>query len=345
MAAVPPSEIPFHQLINALLDEETPFHPRYLYRLSDLDDQELGLLADSWSRISIRRRQALMEDMEELGEKDYLMNFEGAGRLGLRDSDSKVRALALHLLWEYEVFDLIPLFIDLMENDPEATVRAAAAQTLGKFVYFGELEELSQDVHQNLQARLLKTARSDSAAPVRLRAIESLGFSSLKEVEQLIEKTYASGEKEMVAASLFAMGRSANNRWEEHVISRFAHPFPKVRMEAARAAGELELDEAIEGLLELLDDDNDDVRAASIWSLSQIGGEGVRDALEEMQESTEDEEEADFIETALDNLSFTEEMELFSMFALPDIPDDLEDEEEDIFKLIEKELEEEEEED
>jgi HEAT repeat protein len=345
MAAIPPSEIPFHQLINALLDEDTPFHPRYLYRLSDIDDKEQKVLADYWPRISLRRRQALMEDMEELGEKDYLMNFEAAGRLGLHDSDGKVRSLALHLLWEYEAHDLIPIFINLMENDEELSVRAAAAQGLGKYIYQGEVEELPQDVHKEIEDHLLKTARRDSAVQVRLRAIESLGYSSRKEVEQLIEKTYASGEKELIAASLFAMGRSANDRWEEHVISMFSHPFPRVRMEAARAAGELELDDSVEGLLELLDDDNDDVRAASIWSLSQIGGEGVRDALEEMQETTEDEEEADFIETALDNLSFTEEMELFSMFALPEVPEDLEDEEdEELFKLIEEELEEEEEE-
>jgi HEAT repeat protein len=343
MSAIPPTEIPFHQLLDALLDEDTPFHPRYLYRLSDMVDEELRLLADYWPRISIRRRQALMEDMEELGEKDYLMNFEAAGRLGLQDSDGKVRALALHMLWEYEAADLIPLFVDLMENDEEALVRAAAAQGLGKYIYLGELEELPLDTYQNLEDRLLQTAREDSAVQVRLRALESLGYSSRKEVERLIEKTFASGEKELVAAALFAMGRSANDRWEEHVIAMFANPFPQVRLEAARAAGELELSEAVEGLIELLGDDNDDVRIATIWSLSQIGGEGVRDALEEMQETTEDEDEADFIETALDNLSFTEEMVLFSMFALPDVPEDLEDEEKDeLFKLIEEDLEEEE---
>jgi HEAT repeat protein len=343
MSAVTPAEIPFHQLVDALLDEDIPFHPRYLYRLSDLDDHELKSLAEYWPRVSIRRRQALMEDMEELSEKDYLMNFEAAGRLGLQDTDGKVRALALHMLWEYETQDLIPLFVDMMENDTEAAVRAAAAQGLGKYIYLGELEELPSEIHVNLEDQLLRVAQHDSDAQVRLRALESLGFSSRKEVEQLIEKTYASRDKESIAAALFAMGRSANERWEEHVLSMFISPFPIIRLEAARAAGELELSEAVEGLIELLADDNDDVRSASIWSLSQIGGEGVRDALEEMQELTEDEEEADFIETALDNLSFTEEMELFTMFALPDIPEELEEEEDEIFKLIEQDLEEEEE--
>jgi HEAT repeat protein len=94
-----------------------------------------------------------------------------------------------------------------------------------------------------------------------------------------------------------------------------------VRAEAVRAAGELEISEAVPNLLELLDDSNEAVRSAAIWSLSQIGGEGVRERLEQLQEETEDEEEADFIESALDNLAFTEEFQLYSLFDLPSTVD------------------------
>jgi hypothetical protein len=37
-----PADIPFQQLLDALLDVDTPFHPRFLYRLSDLDQVDLA---------------------------------------------------------------------------------------------------------------------------------------------------------------------------------------------------------------------------------------------------------------------------------------------------------------
>ncbi|MDP3185107.1 MAG: hypothetical protein Q8M58_07545, partial [Anaerolineales bacterium] len=56
-----------------------------------------------------------------------------------------------------------------------------------------------------------------------------------------------------------------------------------------------------------------------IWELTKIGGEDVRDRLEELLALAEDDEEAGFIEEALENLAFTEEV---SGFDLSDIEDD-----------------------
>jgi hypothetical protein len=71
-----------------------------------------------------------------------------------------------------------------------------------------------------------------------------------------------------------------------------------------------------------LEDEEDlELRRELIWALSKIGGEGVRDRLEEILESGEDDEEADFIEEAMDTLSFTEDMSQFDLFGLdPDTP-------------------------
>jgi HEAT repeat protein len=97
------------------------------------------------------------------------------------------------------------------------------------------------------------------------------------------------------------------------------HQHPLVRAEAASAAGDLEIKAAVPTLLELLEDVDSDVRMAAIWSLSQIGGDRVRRALENMLETTEDEDEANQIDTALENLDFTEEM---NQLALLEIPED-----------------------
>jgi hypothetical protein len=311
------SQMSFRQVMEALLDEETIYNPRYLYRYTDLEPDEVKIFEEVWPRVSTWRRKALLEDLEALGEKDYLLSFETMACSAVKDENPEVRLGAARVLLEYESHKLVEIYLSLLENDTDPQVRAVSAQGLGRFLYLGELEELPENLWHGLEDRLIKVAVADSSTLVRRRALESLGYSGRKEVIPLLETAYASGEREWIASALFAMGRSANEMWEERVIAMFEHAYPVIRLEAARAAGELELREAIPGLFELLEDDNDDVRMAAIWSLSQIGGEGVRDVLEKLQDQIEDEEEIEFIESALDNLSFTEELELFTIFDLP----------------------------
>jgi hypothetical protein len=72
-----------------------------------------------------------------------------------------------------------------------------------------------------------------------------------------------------------------------------------------------------------------------IWALSQIGGEGVRETLEGLQDKTDDPDVESLIEDALDNLSLTEDA---SLFELMDV--DLEDEEDDdVFSNLDDDLE------
>ena len=143
---------------------------------------------------------------------------------------------------------------------------------------------------------------------VERRALESLGYSGRSEVPNLIEDAYESDDDEWIASALFAMGRSADDRWAPLVIERLDDTAIELSREAARAAGELELGEALPALVHLLQDEDSELRLAAAWSLSQIGGNGVADALEELLERTEDEDEIDLIENAIENLAYTQEM-------------------------------------
>jgi hypothetical protein len=63
------------------------------------------------------------------------------------------------------------------------------------------------------------------------------------------------------------------------------------------------------------------VLSAIIWSLSQIGGEDVRTYLENLLDQLEeDDEQIAFLEEALDNLAFTEDLDRFDLLAFD--PDD-----------------------
>ena len=87
-------------------------------------------------------------------------------------------------------------------------------------------------------------------------------------------------------------------------------------------------------------EEDDDIIAAAIWSLSQVGGEDVRTFLEALLDQTEeeDEEQVALIEEALDNLSFTEDLDRFELMAIdPDVLDEFEDDDEEEVEEIDEE--------
>ena len=308
--------VPFNQVISALLDNDSPFSPTYLHRFSDINPEDLAELKKAWPQVSPQRREAVLEDLEELAESDTLVNFDDFSRSVLDDPNPRARAAAIRLLWECEDTRLVPVFIRMMEHDDDLVVRASAATAIGLFIYLGELEEISDTVLKKVEESLLTTVASQDPALVRRRALESLGFSSRPEIPPIIKKAYEDGDKEWLASALFAMGRSADSRWERSVLDKLEDSDTDVQLEAVRAAGALELESARQELLELLASDtetDEEITAAAIWSLSQIGGGNVRDALEALLDHTDDDDLAEYIEQALDNLNFTEEFPAFSM--------------------------------
>jgi HEAT repeat protein len=151
--------------------------------------------------------------------------------------------------------------------------------------------------------------------------LESLGYSSRPEVVTLIESTFHRENPEWQASALLAMGRSADERWEDEITVSLVNEDDRIRKAAVEAAGELPLKVAGPLLLKLLEEEEDDeIISAAIWSLSQIGGEDVRTYLENMLDQSEDDEQIAYLEEALDNLAFTEDLDRFDLISIdPDL--------------------------
>ena len=135
--------VAIQELINSLLDDSTPFPPRYLYRLSDLENSEIELLTEMWGQIPSWRRKALIEDLSELGENDHLLDFEIIALLAVKDDHPGTRLAAVQTLSEYDSRRLVDVFLELLLNDPDENVRAASAASLARFVYAGEVEQFN----------------------------------------------------------------------------------------------------------------------------------------------------------------------------------------------------------
>jgi len=293
----------FVGLLELLGNEAYPLEPASLTALSDLDDVRLAQFRSAWGGFGTKRRHSILLQLGELANSKIELSFEAVNRFALQDSDPPSRAQAIGNLWESEDPQLARQLLDMLSADQVTEVRKAAAEALGSFVLLAETEDLAEQLRLEIEQGLLKAVRSDPSKEVREGCLQSLGFSTRDEVPELIEMAYSSGESSSLRAALRAMSRSADSRWAPLVMAKLQDPEPGARFEAVQAAGELDIREASEELVDLLEDVDDRIRKAAIWSLSQVGGSIAIAALEQLQESAS-ESEAQLIQDALDNLEF-----------------------------------------
>jgi HEAT repeat protein len=312
----------FDQLLESLLDSEAAISSMQFSALSDLNAFDLSCFNQKWRLMSSQRRRTIIAELGRMADEDIALSFEAINRMALEDEDADVRRIAIDNLWESEDSSLVPIFIRALQTDDAINVRASAAKALGVFVLLKEMDELSPATQHEIEEALLSAYRIEQDESIRNRCLESLGFSSLKEVQNLILDSYKKDDEKSIQSALLAMGRSANKSWSDHVITKLTHPTPAIRFEAAKAAGELEIKEAVPELIDLLEDVDSKVMRAALWSLSQIGGEQASEVLLSLFDKLYDEEEIQLLEDALDNLAFvngTRDMLLFEFDESEDI--------------------------
>lgn len=306
----------FQNVVDSLVENHKEFPRRYLREFSDLGNTELKSILDVWPRVELSRKMSLLEDLNALADTDTLVSFDDFARALLTDPDAQIRTRAIRLLDESETLDLVPSYLDMLKNDPDIGVRTEAARALNLFVDLGELEEIPENVHRQLEDALLMSVTGEDDVRVRRAALESLGYSSRPEVATLIESSFNREDPNWQVSALVAMGRSADDRWTDEVTRSLVSENDNIRKAAVQAAGELSLKSTRTLLLKMLGEEEDDtVLSAVIWSLSQIGGEDVRTYLENLLDKIEDEDQVAYLEEALDNLAFTEDLDRFDLFS------------------------------
>ncbi len=293
----------FKDIFNQIATEEQ-LHTSLLYNLSKMTQESLEIFKDAWPAVSTERRRAIMQELLEIAEINFEVDFDSLFILGMGDADAEVRATAIKSLWENESASLIAPLIHLLKTDEETIVREASAIALGKFIYLKELEELDWNEAALAEEALLEIIyRPTEDIDVQRRAVESIGFSGESNVAKIIENAYYSDNQKMRVSAIFAMGRNADVRWIPWIVTELDNPEAELRFEAIRACGELEAKDAVEKLIVLIAEDSDsEVQEMAIWALGRIGGQTARQALETYLES-DNEAMAQAAEEALDEIN------------------------------------------
>lgn len=326
------AELNFQNVLDHLLDSKKDIPAGHLSYYSDLDPKSLRLFLDVWSSVPQNRKLLLLDSLTAHLDEDTIVSYEDIGRSLLDDPDAEVRARALGLLAESDDPRLVDKLLNILQADGDLAPRMKAANLLGEFVLMGELEELDETRLHKIEEALIAVIRSDENPSLRRAAVEAFGYSGREEAVAILESAYEREDPLWVASALRAMGRSHDNRWNDSVISKLLDADPRIRHAAAEAAGELSIEEAGPIMLKMLEDEEEDdnVTMAAIWALSQIGGEDARAYILNMLDNTDDDDATEFLEDALENLDFNEELDKFDLLSL-DEDDDFSEFDEDDF--------------
>jgi len=316
----------FQKVLDHLLDSKKDIPRGHLQLYSDLDPKSLRLFSDVWSSVKPDRKLLLLDQLVAYLDEDTVANFESIGSILLDDTDGEVRARAIQLLAESNDPQLVGKLTNILLNDTVLAPRIEATHLLGEFIVLGELEELKEELQRKAEDALLVIIRSEeNDATLRKFALEAVGYSSRPDIATtVIESAFKRVDPTWVASALRAMGRSHDDRWNVDVVSMLLDDEPRIRFAAVEAAGELSIESAGPILLQMLEEEeeDDDVVAAAIWSLSQVGGDDARIYLVNLIEKTEDEDIVEFLEDALVNLDFLQELNKFDLLSLDDLDEE-----------------------
>lgn len=295
------------QELSQLADESRPVRSIDLRGLSDVPRERMDEVRALWESLSPARRLELLREMVEQAETHVDLNFHAVLRTLLTDVDARVRRLAIEGLWEDEKTNLIAPLVAMLRGDDSLEVRAAAATSLGRYIWLGVVEEIAER-HADAAEEALREAwfRPGEVNEVRRRALESLAHTDTEGLNEMIRNAYYDEDELMRQSAVFAMGRTGDNRWSRLVMEETGSADPAMRFEAAQAAGEMGLKAATQLLIRLVDDPDSNVREAAVAALGKIGGTPARRALEFLARS-EDEALAQAADDALAELRFSTE--------------------------------------
>ena len=259
-----------------------------LVRLSDPNDDDMRQFRKGWSSAVLERRLMLISRLYSLGEDDARLDFTRIFKHCLDDPDAGIRMKALEGLELEDKYNFALPVIRTLKTDESQEVREAAARVMGKFALMAELGQLPAAVGDDIFDALLGVLENPSEpGPLRRRALESIAPYRQDPVARYIEDFYYSEDPVLKASAIFAMGRNCDSRWMDFLAEELQSNSALFRIEAARACGEIEDEDAIPGLLNILNDNDHEVQEAAIAALGKIGGQQAKDALNNLRTSSE----------------------------------------------------------
>ena len=279
----------FSKNLVEVLGSNNRLDSRQLAFLSDLAKRELASFTEAWLKTPVERRRPIVSHLVKLHSDDFRLDFTRVFLVCLEDADEDIRSQAIMGLEGGEDSSIISSLIHLLREDKSEKVRTAAAIALGQFALLAAMKKLSPVQSAEIYSTLLTIIEDvTETSEVKRRCLEAIAPLNSPRVKELIEQGYHSDNVKVKASALYAMGRNCDPAWLPIIIKEKDSDEPEIRYEVVESCGELGMEEAVTTLIELAEDEDINVREASIIALEQIGGLESKQALRQLMNSSYD---------------------------------------------------------
>ena len=280
--------------------------------LSDLSPERSAELRAVLSAMETEKRIAFFEQMVISGEEYYEYNFAPIAEIGLEDENGAVRAASIRTLGFENSRKIGEKMLNAASNDPDENVRIAAIDILGQYMMEAEFGERIPVSRKALNETLAGLLENESPA-VRRAAVVSYSVSEDERVKGLISGYFEGKDPDDLIAALRAARISLAGDWNRNILSLIQHADEDISSEAIRAAGSLQLREALPALYEIIsrfDRISPELLLTVTDALAEIGDESALDVLETLGEAAVDMdgEITDAVDDCIDTLNMTIQM-------------------------------------
>ena len=294
----------FGTAVRRLAEGSPPPDPGTLYRLSFPGESEMLEWHRVWPGLDPIARRDVARQLLASARDDFQVDYVPLFQAMLEDQEPEVRAIGVDGLWERKDLPLMRRLVSMLGSDPGAIVRARSAVALGRYIELGQLDRLDVDASRQALTALIDAATDDSEdAEVRRWAIASAGYVDDPAVVTLIGEAIEAHERPMRAGALRAMGNSADEKWAPELLAYLEVDEPELQMEAAHAAGELVIANAVPSLVVLACGEDRAVQLEAIWALGEIGSGDARRTVEGLLEELDGDDQLQALEDALATMS------------------------------------------
>ncbi len=269
-------------------DDNAPLKYASLSELSGLTAPEAEEFGQLWLEWSNERVLELVKRMVALCEEEPDVEFESIHKQGLLHPSHPVRLSSLEGLDESDDRTLIRPLCRMMTSDPSSEVRAAAAESLAHLSALAQAGKLAPGDEKSIADALFGVLDTDNELEaVKLKALETVSVFGGERLTAHIEAAWSSSDLSARQSSIYAMGRTSDPKWADHVVQDLEHDVVSVRYEATMAIGEIGDESHLRALEAPLDDVDLTVQLAAISAVERIGGDFAKSQLEQCLASPE----------------------------------------------------------
>ena len=297
----------FENVLSILKDQPESVFEKHARMLSDLSAERIGLLRTALSTLSDEKRRAFYDAMDETSLNSFEYDYSPIAKIGIEDSDGSIRASSIHVLGFEDSREIGSKILDAALNDPDETAQIAAIEILGQYMYESAIDNRIP-VNKNRLHEALEKLIEEKKKAVRQAAVVAYAISETKRVKEIISGFLGGNDREELISGLASVRHSLGEDWDESVLELMRHEDEDVSLEAIRAAGALQLKEALPALYEILsrfDRISPDLLIAAAEAVAEIGDEGSINVLETLGEAVVDmdAEVTDAVDDAIDTIN------------------------------------------